>query len=92
MKRFKGLRLACLVLGFGFLYLPILSVIGYSFNESRLVTVWSGWSTKWYGALLENQQLLSAAWLSVKIGALTATLAVVLIALAADAITKKCCG
>ena len=88
MKRLNGLRLACLVLGFGFLYLPILSVIVYSFNESRLVTVWSGWSTKWYGALLENQQLLGAAWLSVKIGALTATLAVVLGTLAAYSLVR----
>jgi putrescine transport system permease protein len=71
-------RVSVLVLGFAFLYIPILSLIGYSFNESKLVTVWTGFSTKWYGELLHNQQILGAAWLSLRIGALSATLAVVL--------------
>ena len=71
-------RVSVLVLGFAFLYIPILSLIGYSFNESKLVTVWAGFSTKWYGELLHNQQILSAAWLSLKIAAITASLAVVL--------------
>lgn len=67
-----------LAFGYGFLYGPILSVIVYSFNESRLVTVWAGFSTKWYGELLENEQLLDAAWLSLRIAAISATGAVVL--------------
>ena len=71
-------RLASLVLGFAFLYIPIVSLIVYSFNESKLVTVWAGFSTKWYGELLRNGPILNAAWLSLKIAALTATLAVVL--------------
>jgi putrescine transport system permease protein len=71
-------RLAALVIGFAFLYIPIVSLVVYSFNESKLVTVWAGFSTKWYGELLHNQQILSAAWLSLKIAAITATLAVVL--------------
>ena len=65
-------------LGLAFLYVPVLLLIIYSFNESRLVTVWSGFSTKWYRELLDNRQLLDAAWLSVRIAATNATFAVVL--------------
>jgi len=71
-------RTLALVLGFAFLYVPIVSLVVFSFNESRLVTVWGGFSTKWYGALLDNQQIISAALLSLKIAALSATAAVVL--------------
>jgi putrescine transport system permease protein len=65
-----------LVLGFAFLYIPILILMVFSFNESRLVTVWAGFSTKWYGELLDDHQIISAAWMSLKIAALTATAAV----------------
>jgi putrescine transport system permease protein len=71
-------RVLALVLGFAFLYVPIISLVVFSFNESRLVTVWGGFSTKWYGALIQNQQILDAAWLSLKVAAVSATLAVVL--------------
>ena len=67
-----------LVLGFVFLYLPILLLVIFSFNESRLVTVWSGFSLKWYSALWGNSGLLDAAWTSLRIAALSATLALVL--------------
>ncbi|MSQ69641.1 MAG: ABC transporter permease subunit [Gammaproteobacteria bacterium] len=67
-----------LAAGFAFLYVPIVSLIIFSFNESKLVTVWSGFSTRWYGALLQNDQILSAAGLSVRIGLISASLAVVL--------------
>jgi len=77
-----------LIAGYAFLYLPIFSLIIYSFNESRLVTVWGGFSTKWYGELLDNAPLLNAAWLSIKIGALNATLAVILGTLAALALVR----
>jgi putrescine transport system permease protein len=70
-------RLTALVLGFAFLYVPILSMIVFSFNESRLVTVWGGFSTKWYGELLNDRQLLEGAWLSLRIAAVTATGAVI---------------
>ncbi|UTH73082.1 ABC transporter permease subunit [Chromobacterium sp. IIBBL 290-4] len=72
--------LAFLVLGFGyaFLYLPIVLLVLYSFNESKLVTVWSGFSTKWYAALLEDDELITAAWLSLKIALMTATASVVI--------------
>ena len=71
-------RILALVLGFAFLYVPIVSLVVYSFNESRLVTVWGGFSTKWYGALLDNQQIIGAAVLSLQIAAIAATVAVVL--------------
>jgi putrescine transport system permease protein len=69
---------AALTAGYLFLYGPILSLIVYSFNESQLVTVWGGFSIKWYGELVRNAQLLDAAFLSVKIAAASATSAVVL--------------
>ncbi len=70
--------LAALVLGFAFLYVPILSMVIYSFNESKLVTVWGGFSFKWYGVLLQNRQMLQAAWLSLRIATVTATGAVII--------------
>jgi putrescine transport system permease protein len=77
MNRNRSLfLLTMLVLGFAFLYIPILSVIVYSFNESKLVTVWGGFSTKWYGVLFEDRQMLQGVWLSLRIAAVTATGAV----------------
>jgi putrescine transport system permease protein len=70
--------LTALVLGFAFLYIPILSVIVYSFNDSQLVTVWGGFSTRWYGELMDNRQMLSSIWLSLRIAAVTATGAVII--------------
>ncbi|MGF1644380.1 MAG: ABC transporter permease subunit [Thiotrichales bacterium] len=78
MGRRSQFIVVALIVGYVFLYGPILSLIVYSFNESRLVTVWGGFSTKWYGELLRNEQILAAAWLSVKIAAASATVAVVL--------------
>jgi putrescine transport system permease protein len=75
-------------LGFSFLYAPIISLVIFSFNESKLVTVWSGFSTKWYGELLSDPQLLGAAWLSLQIAALSASIALVLGTLAAIALVR----
>ena len=75
-------------LGFAFLYLPILVLMFYSFNENKLATVWSGFSLKWYAKLLQNDQMLGAAWISIKIAFFTATAAVVLGTLAALAMTR----
>jgi putrescine transport system permease protein len=75
-------------LGFAFLYAPIVSLVIFSFNESSLVTVWSGFSTKWYGELLSDPQLLGAAWLSLQIAALSASIALVLGTLAAIALVR----
>jgi putrescine transport system permease protein len=80
--------LTALVLGFAFLYIPILSVIVYSFNESKLVTVWGGFSTHWYGVLFEDRQMLEGVWLSLRIAAVTATGAVILGTLAGIALAR----
>lgn len=81
----RGLVLA---VGLVFLYLPMLLLIIYSFNESRLVTVWSGWSVKWYGELLRDQQMIGAIWMSLRIAFLAATAALVLGVLAGVALTR----
>jgi len=81
-------RTTSLVLGFAFLYIPILSLVVYSFNKSRLVTVWGGFSTQWYGRLFQNEQILGAAWLSLKIAATTATGATILGTLAGLALAR----
>jgi len=65
-------------MGFAFLYIPILSVIVYSFNNSRLVTVWGGFSARWYGVLLADHRMLEAAWLSLRIATVSATAAAIL--------------
>lgn len=67
-----------LIAGYVFLYAPIVLLIVYSFNKSRLVTVWGGFSTRWYAALLENDRILDAAWNSLKIATVNATVALVL--------------
>ncbi|OMH38910.1 ABC transporter permease subunit [Motiliproteus sp. MSK22-1] len=81
-KRFDFSNLI-LWLGLLFLYIPMLILIIYSFNESRLVTVWGGFSTKWYFELLKDEQMLSAIWMSLRIAFMSATMAVVLGTLAA---------
>lgn len=79
MKRgFTPLTVLALTFGFAFLYLPILLLVVFSFNESRLVTVWGGFSLKWYTEMLRNQQLMDAAWVTVRIALVSATLALVL--------------
>ncbi|AJX15398.1 spermidine/putrescine ABC transporter permease [Burkholderia ubonensis] len=78
MKPNRFLQFAVLLAGFAFLYIPIVSLIVYSFNESKLVTVWSGFSFRWYSALVDDDELLTAAWLSLKIGLMTATASVVI--------------
>lgn len=78
MSRRSGFLLTVLAFGFAFLYVPILSMAVYSFNASRLATVWGGFSTKWYLALWNNPQVLDALWLSLRIAFVTATAATVL--------------
>ncbi|MFN3854964.1 MAG: ABC transporter permease [Phreatobacter sp.] len=77
-----------LTLGFAFLYLPIVILIVFSFNASQLVTVWGGFSTRWYAAILQNRQLLDSAWMTVQVAALSATLATAIGTLAALALTR----
>ena len=79
---------AVLGLGYAFLFIPIVSVIVYSFNESKLVTVWSGFSTKWYGQLAQDGRVLDALKLSLGVAAVAASGAVVIGTLAAYALTR----
>ena len=72
------LILTVLAFGYAFLYVPLFSVIFYSFNDSKLATVWGGFSTRWYGELFRNEQILDAALLSLQVAATTATLATIL--------------
>jgi len=88
MKRQSSWLLIAVTLGFAFLYGPIAWLVVYSFNESRLATVWSGFSTKWYGELLQNEQIINAAWLSFKIAFISASLALVFGTLAAFALVR----
>ncbi|SAI14145.1 inner membrane permease polyamine transport protein [Bordetella ansorpii] len=74
----KTARGIALGLGYAFLYVPILSLMVFSFNDSAMVTTWSGFSFRWYGQLFQDDALLSAAWLSLKIAVMTATAAAVL--------------
>jgi putrescine transport system permease protein len=89
VKRFSAFNLASLVLGFTFLYMPIVLLVIYSFNESKLVTVWAGFSTKWYSALLHDQAILDAAWVTIRVGFLSASIATVLGTLAAVALVRR---
>lgn len=78
MQRRSFFVLTALAFGFAFLYVPILSMVVFSFNASKLVTVWAGFSTKWYVSLFSNDQMLDAARLSLQIASINATGAVIL--------------
>jgi putrescine transport system permease protein len=86
--RFSPLLFTILGIGIAMLYLPIVVLIGYSFNASALVSVWGGFSTQWYVQLLHNDQILDAAWLSLRIGVLVSTLSVLLGTLAAVSLVR----
>ena len=77
-----------LAFGFAFFYIPIISMIFFSFNRSRLATVWGGFSTQWYGRLFKNSQVLDAAVLSLEIAVLSATFATILGTMAGMAIAR----
>ena len=87
MKRF-GFSKLMLVLGLLFIYLPMLILVIYSFNASKLVTVWGGWSVKWYVGLLDNSQLMGSVMRSLEIALYTAVAAVALGTLAAFVLTR----
>ena len=87
----KGMSLfniTSLVLGFAFLYLPIVLLVIYSFNDSRLVAVWGGFSTRWYAELWQNEGLLDAAWVTLRVAFVSATVATLLGTLAAIALVR----
>ena len=81
-------NIASVVLGMAFLYLPILLLVVFSFNASKLVTVWGGFSTRWYAALFQDQQMLDAIGVTLRVGLISATLATGLGTLAALALSK----
>ena len=83
MRRLTWFNTTSLTLGFAFLYLPMVILVVYSFNSSKLVTVWAGFSTKWYGELMRNEAFLDAAWVTIKVAVLSSTIATVLGTLAA---------
>lgn len=88
MTRRPVFLLTCLAFGFAFFYVPIVSMIFFSFNKSRLATVWGGFSTQWYGKLFANDQIINAALLSLKIAFVSATLATVLGVMAGIALAR----
>ena len=75
MKKYGNFNIFALIVGFSFLYIPIILLILFSFNESRLVTVWGGFSTKWYGELMNNQDIKDAAWVTFKVAFVSSTVA-----------------
>ena len=77
-----------LFLGLAFLYIPLIVLVVYSFNDSKLVTIWGGFSTKWYAKLLNNDQILEAAWLSLRIAVVSSLAATVLGTLAGYALAR----
>ena len=77
-----------LTIGFAFLYVPILILVIYSFNDSKLVTVWGGFSTRWYAQMWSNQGLMDAAWITLRVGLLSASFGVILGTLAALALVR----
>ena len=88
MRGLSFFNVAALTLGLAFLYIPILLLVIYSFNESRLVTVWGGFSTRWYGELFRNEPLMRAAWVTIRVAFVTAIFATILGTLAALALTR----
>ena len=88
MRRFSWFNATSLTLGFAFLYFPMVILVIYSFNESKLVTVWAGFSTKWYGELLQNEAFLDAAWVTVRVAVISSTIATVLGTMAAYTLVR----
>ncbi len=87
-RRYPTFLISVLAFGYAFLYVPIILVIAYSFNNSRLVSIWGGFSLRWYGELLHNEQIMEAAWLSLRVAVISATAATVLGTMAALALTR----
>ena len=86
--RLSTFNIASLALGLAFLYLPIVILVIYSFNASRLVTVWGGWSLRWYRELFNDRAMIEAAWMSLRVAVSSATIATTLGTLAAVALSR----
>jgi putrescine transport system permease protein len=87
-RKITRFNLASLTLGLAFLYLPIVILVIYSFNASRLVTVWGGWSLRWYHEFFNDSAMIEAAWMSVRVATTSATIATLLGTLAAVALSR----
>lgn len=88
MTRMSPFNVVSLTLGFAFLYIPMLILVIYSFNASKLVTVWAGFSTQWYGELLRNESFLDAAWVTLRVALISSTIATVLGTMAAYVLVR----
>src|ERR1700750_877748 len=88
MRKASWFNVGSVALGLAFLYLPIVILVIYSFNASRLVTVWGGWSTRWYAEFFNDRAMLDAAWMSFRVGVVSATAATLLGTLAAVALSR----
>jgi putrescine transport system permease protein len=87
-RRISSFNVASLLLGLAFLYLPIVILVIYSFNASRLVTIWGGWSLRWYHEFFNDSAMIEAGWMSLRVGAVSATIATLLGTLAAVALSR----
>ncbi|AXI40823.1 ABC transporter permease [Sulfitobacter sp. SK011] len=88
MKRLSWFNVTSLTLGFAFLYIPMIILIIYSFNAGKLVTVWAGFSTKWYGTLFQNEAFMNAAWVTIKVAVISSTFATILGTMAAYVLVR----
>ncbi|MGY3438283.1 MULTISPECIES: ABC transporter permease [unclassified Marinovum] len=88
MKRFSAFNAVSLTLGFAFLYLPMIILVIFSFNASKLVTVWAGFSTKWYAELLQNEAFLDAAWVTIRVAVVSSSIATALGTMAAYVLVR----
>jgi putrescine transport system permease protein len=88
MRKVSAFNVVAIVIGIAFLYLPIAVLVIYSFNASRLVTVWGGWSTRWYGELIHDAPLVDSASISIRLALTSASLATILGTLAALALVR----
>ena len=88
MRRITWFNTVSLTLGFAFLYVPMQILIVFSFNASKLVTVWAGFSTRWYGELLSNEAFLDAAWVTLKVALASSTIATLLGTMAAYVLVR----
>ena len=88
MRTLSAFNITALALGIVFLYLPIVILVIYSFNASRLVTVWGGWSLRWYIELFQDAAMIESVWMSLRVAATSATIATLLGTLAAIALSR----
>jgi putrescine transport system permease protein len=89
MRRVTWFNATSLTLGFAFLYMPMVLLIAYSFNGGKLVTVWAGFSTRWYSELLRNEAFLDAAWVTIQVAVMSSSIATVLGTMAALVLVRS---